>query len=328
MNVENIYQTLNEILIDETDYETLRQRLVSLTSNIRVSLSVNNKKNVLEESNKSIRNVTSKSTCPTCGSTISTTTNVVSSVANKKALLIGINYRGTSNELNGCINDVNDMSLLLQSRYEFNKNNIEIVTDDTPKKPTKQNIITSLTSLLSGSKAGDTLVFMYSGHGINSRDRNRDEWDGMDELICPLDMNLISDDEMSNIIRTYLKKDVNLFTFFDCCNSGTILDLRYQYLDTMRTRQTMTNTNYSELNGNLVCISGCQDNQTSADSFINGRFNGALTWSFIQCTKDITRPNWLDLLSNMRNLLRQNRYSQIAQMSSGKLLANTSKLFL
>ena len=34
---------------------------------------------------------------------------VISNTANKKALLIGINYTGTRNELYGCINDVNSI---------------------------------------------------------------------------------------------------------------------------------------------------------------------------------------------------------------------------
>jgi hypothetical protein len=106
------------------------------------------------------------------------------------------------------------------------------------------------------------------------------------------------------------------------------MDLRYQYMDTMKGSKTTINNNYSDLAGNVVCISGCQDNQTSADAFIGGRFNGAMTWSFIQCTKEIVRPNLLSLLTNMRTLIQQNRYSQIPQMSSGKLLTNTSVLFL
>ena len=326
MNVENIYHSLNELLKDETNYDQLRNRIEALTSNIRVSLNKQSAKTITSS------NVT-KANCPTCGQTLPTTNNTQLvntqvNTNNKKALLIGINYIGTDAALNGCINDVNDMCENLISRYNFVRENIEIITDNTEIKPTKANILTAFTNLLKNSKSGDTLVFAYSGHGINMRDKNRDEWDGFDEFICPLDMNFISDDELSNIVKNNLKSGVNIFTLFDCCNSGSILDLRYQYLDTMRGRRTVTNTNYSELMGNLVCISGCQDNQTSADSFINGRYNGALTWAFLQSIKSLNRPNWLDLLNNMRTLLQQNKYSQIAQMSSGKLLVNTSLLFL
>ena len=303
MNIENIYHTLNQILQDnQLDNSKLKQQIVSLTSNIRTSLNSENSKTIsIKPSNL---------------------------IGVKKGLLVGINYVGTEYELNGCINDVNDMSQVLQSRYGFNSSNIELMTDNTSNKPTKINIINGITNLLKNSIAGDTLVIAYSGHGTNVRDTSGDEWDGYDELIVPLDMNLISDDEINSIIRANLKSNVNVFTFFDCCFSESILDLRYQYLDTMKNRKTIMNSNYSELAGNLVCISGCQDNQTSADAYINGRFNGALTWAFIQSIKSIIRPNWLDLLNNMKTLLNVNRYTQIPQMSSGKLLGGASKLFL
>jgi len=42
----------------------------------------------------------------------------------KKALLIGINYRGTANELGGCINDVNSMKNILIKRCGYKEKNI------------------------------------------------------------------------------------------------------------------------------------------------------------------------------------------------------------
>lgn len=37
----------------------------------------------------------------------------------KRALLIGINYTGTANALNGCINDVNNVKQFLIGLYNF-----------------------------------------------------------------------------------------------------------------------------------------------------------------------------------------------------------------
>lgn len=37
----------------------------------------------------------------------------------KRALLIGINYTGSANALNGCINDVNNVKQFLISLYNF-----------------------------------------------------------------------------------------------------------------------------------------------------------------------------------------------------------------
>ena len=64
---------------------------------------------------------------------------------NKKALLIGINYFGQSGELRGCINDVNNIRRLIQSRgFSDDYNSMRILTDDQRdpgRHPTRRNII-------------------------------------------------------------------------------------------------------------------------------------------------------------------------------------------
>jgi hypothetical protein len=42
----------------------------------------------------------------------------------KRALLVGINYIGTENALNGCINDVENMCDVLKSEFGYNENDI------------------------------------------------------------------------------------------------------------------------------------------------------------------------------------------------------------
>ena len=147
---------------------------------------------------------------------------------NKKALLIGCNYRGTENELIGCINDVSNIQKLLKTAYGFT--NPCVMTDDTTRLPTRENILNAFKSLLMAGQSGDTLFFLFSGHGGNTIDRNNEEIDGLDEVIYPLDLNYIVDDELKALIQTYLKKDVTLFALFDSCHSGTMMDLKYQYL--------------------------------------------------------------------------------------------------
>ena len=64
---------------------------------------------------------------------------------NKKALLIGINYVDTPNQLNGCINDVNSIWERI-SKNGFD--NINILTDYTSIKPNKTNILNAFTKTL------------------------------------------------------------------------------------------------------------------------------------------------------------------------------------
>ena len=149
---------------------------------------------------------------------------------NKKALLVGINYTGTQNELFGCINDVNSVKERINNE---GFTTINTLTDLTVKTPTRVNILDEFKKLLVYSEPGDLLFFLYSGHGSYILDKNGDEKDGYDELLVSCDLQGITDDELKILILQYLKKDVTLFAMFDCCFSGTILDLKYQFLDSL-----------------------------------------------------------------------------------------------
>ena len=54
-------------------------------------------------------------------------------------------------------------------------------------QPTKQNIFRAIEWLMTGLQSGDSIVFMYSGHGDQVRDRTVEEIDGLCETILPLD---------------------------------------------------------------------------------------------------------------------------------------------
>ena len=250
-------------------------------------------------------------------------------IPGKFASLIGINYKNTSNELNGCINDTKNIKNLLQEKYGFN--NFGFLTDDTPTKPTKQTIIYSLTSLLKNSISGDSLFFLYSGHGTCTTDLNNDELDGQDELIVPINatsINMcISDDELNLIIKNNLKPGVTLFALFDSCFSGTVLDLKYN-LDSSDT--VIVNPSNQDTLGQVFMISGCTDQQTSADAFIGGKSSGAMTFAFIQTIKQYgTSITLKQLVTNMRQLLSDSGFEQIPQLSWGSVLdIDTNILFI
>jgi len=245
---------------------------------------------------------------------------------NKNALLIGCNYIGTQYELNGCINDVENIQNKLKNQYGFN--NILIMSDNTSNKPTKANILNEIKNLLSNANSGDKLFLLFSGHGTTIKDTNSDEKDGLDEMFVPLDFNCISDDEIKSFINNNLKKDVTLFALFDCCHSGTILDLRYQYFDSENYDNSTENTKETETIGNVIMISGCMDNQTSADAYINSTYQGAMAWSFLDTVNKNPNLSWKDLITTMRTSLKASKYEQIPQLSSGKKLDLTNKICL
>lgn len=242
-----------------------------------------------------------------------------------KALIIGINYLNTISELYGCINDANHLQTYFTNKYNFNTNNLCLLTDNTIVKPTKQNILKKYKDLLINAKSGEKLFFTYSGHGSFRTDLNNDENDGKDELLITIDKQSISDDELKTIIDENLPEDVTLFVIFDCCHSGTLMDLKYNYL--AGNEDLVINENISETKSNVFLISGCFDAQTSADAYIDSKFQGALTWSLLKTINENTNLTWKDLLINMRTLLNP-RYNQIPQLSSGKLIDINSPLLL
>jgi hypothetical protein len=244
---------------------------------------------------------------------------------NKKALLIGINYINTAYALSGCIDDANRMKDLLTKR---GFNSFETLTDTTPVKANKNNILNTLTKTIRNTNSGDILFFYFSGHGSQTKDNNGDEIDRQDEMIISSDLKGITDDELKTIISTNLKKDVTLVCLFDSCHSGTMLDLKYNYSDSTNFDKYTENDKVSECNGNVIMISGCMDSQTSAEAWINNKAQGALTWSFIETINKTPNCNWRELLKSMRDTLKNNSFSQIPQLSTDSIYDIDSRIFI
>lgn len=223
----------------------------------------------------------------------------------KRAFLCGINYTGTASQLNGCINDITNINNFLVKSCGYDGKNIKITTDD-PKssyKPTRSNIEQGITWLASNCLAGDTLVFYYSGHGSHITDGNGDESDGKDNVLVPLDYEtkgVITDDWLFSNLASKLPQGVTLWCFTDCCHSGTMMDLQYNFNcnSTYKLGNIKPNTKYiskdwtdqfgmsteksKTTNADVFLFSGCLDVQTSADATIRNQSQGAFTACFLE----------------------------------------------
>mmetsp|Transcript_33440 Transcript_33440/g.86914 ORF Transcript_33440/g.86914 Transcript_33440/m.86914 type:complete len:234 (-) Transcript_33440:886-1587(-) len=148
----------------------------------------------------------------------------------KKALLIGINYPGTSAELRGCVNDVKAMMQYLQQN---GFNNIKVLHDGGGAElPTRANIMAGARWLVQDAKIGDALFFHFSGHGAQQEDPRFMEEDAMDETIVPCDFagaGMIVDDELFDALVATLPSGCRLTAVMDCCHSGTGLDLPFTH---------------------------------------------------------------------------------------------------
>ncbi|EJD49594.1 peptidase C14 [Auricularia subglabra TFB-10046 SS5] len=153
----------------------------------------------------------------------------------KKALCIGINYIGTSAELAGCHNDARNVQRFLCERFGYKQEDIVMLLDGlaNPRQvPTRANIIAACQWLTRDAKPNDSLFFHFSGHGGQTKDLDGDEVDGHDETIYPVDFEEaghIVDDDMHAILVQPLPPGCRLTAIFDCCHSGSALDLPYIY---------------------------------------------------------------------------------------------------
>ena len=229
-----------------------------------------------------------------------------------KAVLFGINYLRCDNNvrLKGCINDSRNMGSFLESKGY----NVEIVTDlVSDDGVTRDGIMSKLKSLVLESKREkyDKVWIHFSGHGCRLRDTSGDEIDGYDECLLPVDYELngvITDDEIKRILDDF--DDIEVVVIMDCCHSGTICDLQYK-------NGVMIRPSYNSKNSRILCISGCNDRQTSADAFnVRGKYSytGAMTSCLLKVLE--TKRTVFEVVDCLRDELRSKGFTQVPQLTS------------
>ncbi|GAV73399.1 Peptidase_C14 domain-containing protein/zf-LSD1 domain-containing protein [Cephalotus follicularis] len=236
----------------------------------------------------------------------------------KRAVICGVSYKYTNNELKGCVNDANSMKFLLVNRFKFPESSILMLSEeeiDPLRRPTKHNMRMALYWLMQGCQPGDSLVFHYSGHGSQQRNYTGDEVDGYDETLCPTDFatqGMIVDDEINATIVRPLPRGAKLHAIIDACHSGTVLDLpylcrmdrngRYVWEDHRPRSGAWKGTS----GGEAISFSGCDDDQTSADTSALSRIvsTGAMTYSFIQAIERGYGTTYGNMLNAMRSTIR------------------------
>ncbi|MBL8037927.1 MAG: caspase family protein [Nitrospira sp.] len=275
----------------------------------------------------------------------------------KRAVLIGINkYQIPGSDLNGCVNDVKNLSGALKTYCGFADKDITTLID---LKATKKTMQTAIEKLIKGGKKGDTLLLHYSGHGSNVPDDNGDEADHRDEILCPTDLDwkdTLRDDWLRKTFDK-LRVGVSLTVIMDCCHSGTNtrailppdapvrerflpcpLDLmatesgrklrgtlRGQLGKAPRGRKRKSDIVHADIQEML--ITGCRDTQTSADAHIGGTYNGALTYYLVESIKEARgQLTYRELHQRTIAKLKQNDYDQVPQLEGKR--ASFDKQFL
>lgn len=244
-----------------------------------------------------------------------TTYEIPTRQGKSSALLIGINYTGTPNELNGCINDVETMEeMITKGGYEICK-----MTDyfyGTKFYPTEENIIKELELLAKKSWGEYTrFVIQFSGHGTFTIDTSSDEDDSKDEGLVSIDLKVITDDRLNKIIQKFSPWST-VFIFTDACHSGTVFDLPIHYIDPSHIQIENTQMPHAQ----VIKISGCRDDQTSADAYNvpKKEYAGAMTSAFMKC-KTEDKP-FLNLIEDMKRQLKIEAHLQRPQLTSSRII--------
>lgn len=139
----------------------------------------------------------------------------------KFALLVGINRYPPPDGLGGCVNDVVKMRAKLTAEFNVPPGNIKTLTD---ANATKANILGELAIFVDKLRQhhGSAGMFHFSGHGTQTIDKEPlDETDFLDEVIVPVDLKYLRDDEIAAVLRGVSPDKTNLCVVLDSCHSGT-----------------------------------------------------------------------------------------------------------
>lgn len=263
----------------------------------------------------------------------------------KRALLIGINkYLIPGADLRGCVNDVQNVSAALTGLFGFKKSDITLLTDQAA---TKTAIEAGIKQLVREARKGDTILLHYSGHGSNVPDANGDEADERDEILCPADLDWkdpLTDDWLRKTFDK-LRSGVRLTVIMDCCHSGTNTraiappdaPVKQRYLPSpwdlvaaesgrrlrgkvtgqLRRSKRSARAAQDIVNAKLpeILITGCRDTQTSADAFLDGSYNGALTYSLVEAMRQSQgRLTYRELHERASRTLKKKAFDQVPQL--------------
>jgi hypothetical protein len=239
-------------------------------------------------------------------------------------VLVGINAYPYPNGLNGCLDDIIDLQAALTTLLNFSPTSIKTITDGDA---TAQNIKTALENTVKRLTSGDRFIFWYSGHGSQLV-----EGDIATDVICPVNFNVDKDTSVTvddfHKIFSSIPAGVVAAWGSDSCHSGD-LERDFYRLGVPRlfysgrppqrdvARGVKTFRVISDSLPNIVLMSGCRSDQTSADAYIQGRYNGAFTYYFLQQFKTASglQTPLVQLIPQIQAALRAANYTQEPQLS-------------
>lgn len=277
----------------------------------------------------------------------------------KLALQVAVSYLDTESQLDGTVTDIIKMYSDLTTHLGYKAENVTVLAEPDAynppavhylknnfKKvdalPTRNTIVAELIKLAERANADPSITeifFQYSGHGTYIRDRGeqKDEDDGFDECIVPLDYDqpdgdFIPDDEINAVLALFPER-VTLIGVIDACHSGTMFDLPFRYVSG---HKYVVESQTSRIKCKCIMFSGCKDVQVSMDAYgleKASEFSGAMTTSLRAAWKvhGYTIGVW-PCIKHQRRFLSKRKFKQTPQVTTnvrlnrGTLLLNCGKV--
>ncbi len=285
----------------------------------------------------------------------------------KKALLVGVNKYKYVQSLRGCVNDVRNMADILTSYYNFSTDEIRTIVDESVTRnklmqrmdwlidETKEGDMLLFHFSGHGSQVQD--------RDGDELDDGMDEILCLHDMDFRNSDSYLVDDDFNNIIDR-LPKGVNLTICIDACHSGTAtrdigqlasglqipaenmkiqsrfveppadISLR-NYGKSLKVRRMGSRVKEDKGDSGVAVsaeakhtlLSGCMDEQTSADAFIGNDYNGAFTYYLCKAIRNVRGSiTYQKLIENVQSRLAFNSFSQVPQLGGNKALKNSNFL--
>lgn len=206
----------------------------------------------------------------------------------KVALLISTNYKNTEYELRGCNNDTQLIYSLLVKNFNYKKENINLLTDYTIKKCTKDNIMYVFQNIVKESNNIDTIFIHFSGHGNNKG------------ILLNNDEVLFNYEFKDNFLNK-ISKDTKIIIIFDCCKSGNYIDTKF-----------ISNINFYILNVKILFLAACNKIQNTTEIYINEKkmYYGIFTYFLNYIIKKYRQISWSELIYILKLLINETNKNQ------------------
>lgn len=242
------------------------------------------------------------------------------------AIISGINLYKDSphSSLRGCVEDAQNFNLLAQNYLEFEPDGVVLLLDSQAVAAREKNAVQLA---VSRAKAGDHILWTHSSHGTNEPDPS--QVDGLMELLCCHDTReingtwdpdtVISAKFIGEVIAK-LHPEAHMDIILDCCYAPEGSQLKAMGMSyskarflpspalNMTPRTVMPSVLKSKMPPNVCLWSACGSDQTSADAYIDGKWQGAFSAAWRKFFK-LGRSR-SDIIFYGRSWLKNNNYEQ------------------